>query len=127
MHIFTVTRISFLASFLLLLSCNSSPYEKDDLLGKWTVVNWEIEKTGQKRTNQMDMSYNADNSYVVDYGSEKELGEFWIANSYLHTKAENEAEKKVKIIKLNIDTLSIQMNRGGILENVLLVKEASNE
>lgn len=123
MRTFTLASSSLAFILLLLYSCNKSPYEKTDLLGKWTVVNWEIEKTGQKRSNQMDMTFQDDNRYEVDYGSQKELGKFWIANSYLHTQEDNEAEKKVKILKLTIDTFHMQMNRGGTLENVLLIKE----
>lgn len=118
---FTVAKYVILL-VILFVSCQSNNYQETDLHGNWKVVNWEIASTGQERSNQMDMSYAADGSYTVDYGSEKEVGKYWIANDFLHTTETGQAEKKVKILDLNRDTLSIQMNRGGELENVLLVR-----
>jgi hypothetical protein len=108
---------------IIYFSCQSNNFNKEDLQGTWKVVNWEIEKTGQKRTNKMDMTFAEDSRYSVDYGSEKEMGEYWIANGFLHTHEDEQEEKKVRILKLTQDTFHMQMNRGGSLENVLLIKK----
>lgn len=107
---------------VIVTSCLRGDYNEEDLIGNWTVSKWEVESTGQLRENQMDMHFDEDKTYVVDYGSELEKGRYWVANDYLHTVEENRSEKKVKIIKLNKDTLEFQMNRGGELEYVLLTK-----
>ncbi len=118
---FSVAKFALLI-LILFVSCKSNNYQETDLHGSWKVVNWEIISSGQERNNQMDMSFEENGSYTVDYGSEKEVGEYWIANDFLHTTETDQAEKKVKILGLSQDTLSFQMNRGGELENVILVR-----
>ncbi len=109
--------------FLALYACQpTSPYDVALLHGEWKVDSWKILTTNESRTNQMDMSFNADGSYIVDYGSEKEKGKYWLANESLVTVENGLSEKSVKILKLNADTLSFQMNRAGQLEDVVLLK-----
>ena len=93
---FSVAKFALLI-LILFVSCKSNNYQETDLHGSWKVVNWEITSSGQERNNQMDMSFEENGSYTVDYGSEKEVGEYWIANDFLHTTETDQAEKKVKI------------------------------
>jgi len=111
--------------FLLLLftSCTESKFNDTDIHGNWKVASWTVESTGKSIKNKMDMNFSAFEKYTIDYGTENEKGKYWIANDYLHTVEQNEAEKKVLILKLNPDTLQIQMNRAGEMENVTLVKK----
>lgn len=111
-------------SFTLVLSnCQTGcDFDEVDLIGNWKVVDWKIEETGQKRNNKMDMIYQSDGGYIIDYGGEKEIGKYWIECQYLHTQENGQAEKKVKLIALTSNTLTIQMNRGGELEEVKLEK-----
>lgn len=104
-------------------ACKESQYQIENLWGNWKVSKWEILTTGKTRGNTMDMTFKNDKTYQVNYGSELESGKYWIANDYLHTVETNESEKKVKILKLTADTLHIQMNRAGELENVLLIRK----
>ncbi len=113
----------FLLVLVLFTSCQNVEFDTEKIYGEWKVVDWEIVTTGEKRGNQMDMSFVKEDDYVVDYGSEKEEGKFWIRNQYLYTLENGEAEKKVKLLDLKTDTLSFQMNRAGEIENVLLVKK----
>ena len=113
----------FLLVLVLFTSCQNVEFDKEKIYGEWKVVDWEIVTTGEKRGNQMDMSFVKEDDYVVDYGSEKEEGKFWIRNQYLYTLENGEAEKKVKLLDLKTDTLSFQLNRAGEIENVLLVKK----
>lgn len=108
---------------VLFTSCQNVEFDTEKIYGEWKVVDWEIVTTGEKRGNQMDLSFVKEDDYVVDYGSEKEEGKFWIRNQYLYTLENGEAEKKVKLLDLKTDTLSFQMNRAGEIENVLLVKK----
>lgn len=113
----------FLLVLVLFTSCQNVEFDTEKIYGEWKVVDWEIVTTGEKRGNQMDMLFVKEDDYVVDYGSEKEEGKFWIRNQYLYTLENGEAEKKVKLLDLKTDTLSFQMNRAGEIENVLLVKK----
>ncbi len=114
-------------SFLLCLinSCENetSPFDETLLKGSWTVDEWTIESTGKSRSNQMDMTFKSDGNYEIDYGPESEIGRYWVSGTYLHTFEKNESEKKVLLLKLVSDTLEIQMNRGGEMENVVLLKK----
>jgi hypothetical protein len=93
------------------------------LLGNWKVNKWTEISSGKKITNQMDFSFEEDGRYLLDYGKKKEHGKYWIANEYLHTIEEGKAEKKVKIISLQKDTLAMEMNRAGSIEKVILVRK----
>jgi len=117
-----IARLSLLMISLLMISCGEGKFEEALLAGKWQVRDWTIEGTGQKRNNKMDMTFNSDRTYSIDYGGMVEEGRCWISNDYLHTVEKGRAEKKVRLIKLVPDTLVFQMNRGGVLENVLLTK-----
>ena len=85
----------FLLVLVLFTSCQNVEFDTEKIYGEWKVVDWEIVTTGEKRGNQMDMSFVKEDDYVVDYGSEKEEGKFWIRNQYLYTLENGEAEKKV--------------------------------
>lgn len=119
----TLLRVRFallLFIFTLILSACSDKYSKTDLIGKWKVDSWKIESTGKTVNNKMDMKFDEDGKYLIDYGSKKESGEFWISGEFLHTQAEGKSEMSVRILGLNSDSLVIQMNRGGSMEKVVL-------
>ena len=107
---------------LLLVSC-ASEFDSQLLVGKWKTVSWINKVTGKKIKNKMDFQFNNDELYEIDYGSLTEKGKYWIANEFLHTVEEGQSEKKVKIISLSQDSMVFEMNRAGILEKVVLVKQ----
>jgi hypothetical protein len=111
-----------LCSILLIMSC-ADKYSETDMHGKWSVSEWKVESTGKLISNKMDMDFQSDGQYTIDYGTKKEQGKYWIAGDYLHTVADGKSEMSVKIMKLSTDTLEIQMNRGGEMEKVLLLHE----
>lgn len=120
------TLIYSIVAFLLIAfsACQpTSPYDASFLQGQWKVSSWKILPTNEIRTNQMDMSFGADGNYEVDYGSEKEIGRYWLSNESLVTVENGKSEKSVKILMLNSDTLAFQMNRAGQLEDVILLKK----
>jgi len=104
-----------------LMACQSK-YDVKKLYGEWNLSEWVIESTGKKVSNKMNMNFQKDGTYIIDYGSKKENGKFWIANEFLHTVETGKAEKKVKLLQLVQDSLMFQMNRAGQLEKVSLVK-----
>jgi len=117
---FLAISISFI---LLFVSCKNEIFNAQNLLGSWEVKEWKIESTGKLVPNKMDMTFGSDTNYSIDYGPKTEKGKYWIDGEYLHTVATEQAEKKVKIIRLGTDTMNIKMNRGGQMENVILVKK----
>ena len=119
MKITTSTLVTLV--FLLLVSCTDN-FDETLLHGDWKTTDWYILDSGKKINNQMDFSFDADRRYIIDYGTEKENGKYWIAVDYLHTVEDGKAEKKVKIVMLTKDTLDMEMNRGGRLERLLLTK-----
>ena len=112
-----------LFAILLSTSCQSNNFDSKILLGSWEVFEWKIEKTGKSINNRMDMVFDTEENYSINYGSKSEKGKYWIAGDFLHTVETDQAEKKVKILELSADTMNIQMNRGGHLESVVLVKK----
>jgi len=106
----------------LLVSC-SQKYSESDLHGAWSVKEWTVESSGKTVSNKMDMNFEVDGQYAIDYGSKKENGKYWINGEYLHTVAEGKSEMSVRILDLKTDSLVMQMNRGGELEKVLLLRK----
>lgn len=115
--------LSICCILFLMSSCQENKFDDHLLTGDWKLKEWKELESGKAINNAMDMSFKDDGTYVIDYGSEKESGKFWIASEYLHTVETGKAEKKVKILTLSSDSLQFQMNRGGYLENVLLLKQ----
>ncbi|MEM9544840.1 MAG: lipocalin family protein [Bacteroidota bacterium] len=115
---------SILPLFLIfLLSGCAQKYAESDLLGKWNVTKWTIETSGKTVNSKMEMNFESDGIYSIDYGSKNENGKYWINGEYLHTVAEVKSEMSVRIMNLKSDTLEIQMNRGGSMERVILLKK----
>ena len=119
-----------LALFLFLLitlfsACSDSRFDETQIIGDWEVATWDIISSGNTRSNKMDMHFSVDRKYEINYGSEIEKGKYWISGEDLFTVGDGESEKKVKLLTLNSDTLGIQMNRGGELENVYLIRPKS--
>ena len=107
---------------VLLIACNSL-YDETHLLGEWQVKSWVVASSGARVNQKMDFSFQSDKQYTVDYGSEKDSGSYYIAGEYLHAKGNNAVDISVKITQLTKDSLSIEMNRQGQLEKVLLLKK----
>ena len=107
---------------LFIFSCTNTNWDKTLLYGDWEVIEWTNTETQQKINAKMDFSFSDDSQYVVDYGSSKEEGKFWIMGDFLHTIEKGKAEKKVKIQSLTPEALVFEMNRGGIIEIVKLQK-----
>ena len=105
----------------LLFSCGSD-FDSQLLMGKWKTVSWTNLATGQKMNNQMDFQFENDGRYLVDYGTVKEKGEYWLTGEYLHTVEDGLSEKKVKIISLSQDSMVFEMNRAGVIEKVVLIQ-----
>ncbi len=108
-------------AFLLLtiVSC-SSKWDEANLHGKWKVESWIVNSSGKKISQQMDFTFYPDKNYEVDYGTEKEIGTWYLAGDYLHTKENGSIDKSVMIKHLSQEAIQFEMNRAGSLEFVTL-------
>lgn len=117
------TLLPYLTILLLCaLACNSV-YDITLLHGSWQVASWREVANGYTIDQRMDFEFNADKSYLIDYGSEKELGSYYLAGEFLHTKEDGGIEKSVRIKSLSSDSLVLNMNRAGSLEEIILIRE----
>jgi len=110
-----------LALLLFLLACNSA-HDATLLHGKWKVVDWREVNSGKSISQKMFFDFKTDKSYIIDYGAQKEEGSYYISGEYLHTKENQGIEKSVLIKSLSKDSLVLNMNRAGSLEEIALVR-----
>lgn len=108
--------------FILSFSACQDRFEADHLLGRWNTLSWYEVKTKNEISHKMNFDFKSDARYSIDYGSYLEEGKFWISGDVLFTKEDENAQKKVRILALSKDTLRIEMNRSGIIEQVLLAR-----
>ena len=109
-------------ALLFLIGC-AGKYEEDQLAGKWKGVEWK-DVTNEKVIDiPVAFSFGEDGRYEANSGTSSEKGKYWISGENLHTQEDGKAEKKVKIAKLQNDTLLFRMNRAGAIEEILLVRE----
>lgn len=113
-------RILALAVLAFIFSSCSSKWDEASLYGKWEVDDWVVNSSGKKISQQMDFAFQSDKTYELDYGTEKEIGTWYLAGEYLHTKENGSIDKSVKIKHLSMDALQFEMNRSGSLEFVTL-------
>jgi len=111
-------------SIVILMGCqNDSIYEDNQLFGKWNLVEWTNKTNETKIDVKVDFEFDEDGRYIGRYGNAAEKGKYWISGNNLHTIEDEKAEKKVKITKLENDTLVFEMNRAGEIEEMILIKE----
>lgn len=110
---------------LIFLSFFACDYQKDPsgLYGSWKVYEWKKMDSGENINNPLTFNFDSLGRYMVDYGSEKERGEYWLAGEFLHTVEDGRAEKKVKVLQLSKDTFIMEMNRSGYIERVGMKRE----
>ncbi len=114
--------IILLASIFVFIGCSENPYKKE-ILGEWSVHSWVREIDMAKVKQKMDFVFTEDGRYQIDYGSEKEIGNFWFVNDDLITHEDGMTKKSVKVVLLRNDSLLMRMNRSGSIESVLLLKK----
>lgn len=108
---------------IILTSCNTES-NKPLLIGQWEMIDWRVAQTNEGITGQkMNFSFSLDDTYEVDYGSEKETGAWSVSGNNLYTTETGMAKKMVKITKPIGDTLQFEMNRSGRIEVVTLIRQ----
>lgn len=87
------------------------------------VHKWVVPSTGQALSQKMVFFFTSEGKYVGDYQTEKEFGKYWITGKTLSTVENGASEKTIKILRLEPDTMLLEMNRAGRFEVLTLVKE----
>lgn len=112
-------------------ACKSEPkFAPEMLLGNWQGADWKVQGKSDpgRQPGQVTFFFEKTQDdalgglYVASYGSQKEMGAYRVSDDKLYTKAQGEKiEKVVRIIRLNADTLALDMNRSGTQEELVLV------
>lgn len=105
-----------------LVGC-AGKYDESQLVGKWKSIEWKDVTNETIIDVPVRFTFDTDGRYEASSGASTEKGKYWISEEKLHTVEDGKAEKKVKIAKLQNDTLVFQMNRAGVIEEILLVRE----
>jgi len=118
--------ISWAFLFLILcLSCQSGENNKY-IVGEWEKENWYVKQTQKPIAQTMHFQFDSLGEYSIDYGSEIEKGKYWINYGQLYTQEEGQNEKNVQIVRLDSNTLILEMNRSGQIEVLELKKRQIN-
>lgn len=104
------------------LACSEDQKEKD-LIGEWTLVEWKDVTHDRQKQGEVSFIFKEDKRYKASLNGNVEKGRYWVEFQNLHTVEDGKSEKKVKILKLENDTLIMEMNRMGTMEEMVLVKE----
>jgi uncharacterized lipoprotein NlpE involved in copper resistance len=121
MHVRSFSLLVFITLFALYGCTNSA--DKKNILGMWNVHKWVVPSTGQALSQKMVFFFTPEGKYIVDYQTEKEFGKYWITGKTLSTVENGASEKTIKILRLEPDTMLLEMNRAGRIEVLTLVKE----
>lgn len=108
---------------LALTSCKQPPEHNPILIGQWQGTNWLI--NGQVAgidASQVHFEFSADGGYTASFGTQAEKGTWYTRGDKLYTTADGRKEIIVKLIKIEPQALSFEMNRGGRPETLELKK-----
>jgi hypothetical protein len=115
------TCFAFFAFFI--LAC--APNENEALiLGEWVCTSWTSAVNPSNRcNNNVYFNFTEDKNFNSEITTLKEEGTYYLRKDVLYTQAEGRAEIAVRILKVNTDTLHFEMNRGGVEEDLILVRK----
>ena len=115
-----------LFAFALLSACSGEKDAKDTaaLIGNWQGAEWLVfDKPVERNVTAVKFEFNTDGQYSANYGDQTEKGVYKVKSGKLYTTAEDKIEKAVKILQLSPDTLTLQMNRVGQEEKLVLIRK----
>lgn len=110
------------AALFFLVGC-AGKYDESQLVGEWTGVEWRDVTNDRVIDAAVAFTFDEDGRYEASSGTSTEKGKYWITEEKLYTIEDGKAEKKVEIAKLENDSLLLRMNRAGVIEEILLVRE----
>jgi len=111
---------------LLLASCfdEVETIPMESLHGEWQASAWLVkgEESGRDFSS-VRFQFNADSTYVSANGNDRSEGVYRTKGNKLYTTAKGDAEISVELVEIGADTMNMKMNRQGIIENIILVKQ----
>jgi hypothetical protein len=107
----------------LISACKENP-AKTLLPGSWRGVEWLLE-TGNPTHNAESARFvfREDGTYTYSYNDLTEQGKWYLVGNELYTTPDGGVKIMVKIPKITADSLVFDMNRGGMREQLTLVRE----
>lgn len=112
-------RLFFLVIFAVtFLSCIED-VNKKLIIGEWLGLSWSVAEGGdynERDHEGFSFIFNGDGTYSATFGNSDESGTYWVEREKLYTTAQGKTQKMVKILTINEEMMTIQMNRGGTLE-----------
>lgn len=110
---------------LAMASCFDTPesIEMEMLHGEWSGATWKAKGEKDKDASNVAFVFNPDSTYTATAGGGGEAGIYRIDGDKLYTTAKGTAEKNVRILKVNTDSLIFEMNRVGTIEILTLIKK----
>lgn len=113
--------------FVLLIgavSCGETENNNDQLYGHWQTISWTtagVETLGDDAN--IAFQFNDDDTYTLKADEAlQEEGVYRLSGTKLYTTAEGKIEKMVEVQLSGTDTLTMDMNRSGTAETMILVK-----
>jgi hypothetical protein len=121
--------LCFTGFILTLASCSEEKEDRHKLIsGDWHGVSWIIDDTNQEYdASRVNFSFDKDGSYTAQLGNREEIGAYRFMGEMLYTHADGQSEIGVKLLRLDRDTMVMQMNRGGQMESLTLASGESSD
>ena len=97
-------------------ACGYESYNQRQIEGQWFSESWTSgdEETGYRAW----MAFDQDSTYRALFNNRREQGRYWVDGHRLYTHAKDSEPIKVKIASLDDQSMVIEMNRGGVTEQI---------
>lgn len=114
--------------FILLIvavSCGETENNNSQIYGNWKAISWT--SAGMEtldESSNVTFQFNNDETYFAKSGEvTSEEGIYRLTGTKLYTTAKGQIEKMVEAELSGTDTLTMNMNRSGTSETMILVRE----
>ena len=105
----------------ILMACQPGTPPAEQLAGDWQGVRWEA--NGQSVTDdptRVVFMFQPPDRYAAVFGNQQQAGVYRVNDGRLYTQADGQAQIMVRFDRPHPDTLTLQMNRGGRMETLVL-------
>lgn len=117
-----------LFSLCMLLAACQWLYPSAKLLGEWQCVSWTVGgNPGSYNLAQTHFTFKDNDLYEANISGHAEKGSFYVEGDKLMTTADGSAQIITLIEKVTQDSLVLQMNREGVMEQMTLIKKSSGQ
>ncbi|MBK7344608.1 MAG: hypothetical protein IPJ06_16855 [Saprospiraceae bacterium] len=110
-------------TLMTVVSCGQDTPPAEQVAGEWQGVRWVTESQAvTDDPSQVIFVFEMPDKYAAIYGSQDEKGTFKVNDGRLYTQSDQAgaAPMMVRFERLQEDTLTLKMNRGGRMETLVL-------